>query len=114
MVRIPKIVVIQERDQVAGRLCHAMIAGQGLTAVRLFDQPDRVGLRHAAHDVGAVIGGAIVHDDDLISRQGLVQRAFKRLFDERRAIIERNDGRNRQCPTSRIGIGLRGNPGLGQ
>ena len=91
VMRVPDVVLIQKRDQVARGMRHAQIPSRGLTAVRLAEQLDRVALAELLDNRHAVIGGTVIDHDHFVRRQGLADNAGEGLPQKPRSIIQRND-----------------------
>ena len=86
-----QVVGVEEHQQVAGRGGGAGVARLRRPLGRAGEHPD--GRPEALGDGAAVVGRAVVDDDDLVGRPGLVQRRAQRLAEEPGAVAAGDDDR---------------------
>jgi hypothetical protein len=88
----PFVVVVEERDVLAGRRANAGVARCGEAAIALRDDADSIA--EAREHRGGVVGRAIVDDDHLVVGVGLREHAGQRALDGRRAVVYCDDYRD--------------------
>ena len=93
--RAPNIVRIQRRDVCPARETDSRVASRADTSIGLPDQANsRITLGHARHYLRGVIGGTVIHYDDLNLTQGLALRRSNRKTDPSSRVERRDDHRD--------------------
>ena len=100
LLRRPRVVGVEERDVAGARGRGAAVARRRDARVRLLHEADRVA--EAPHHLGRRVRRAVVDHDALGDRVRLGEHALDRVGDERRAVVDGDDRRDR-----RLGRGAR-------
>jgi hypothetical protein len=88
----PFVVVVEERDVLAGRRANAGVARSGETAITLRDKADSIA-EVREHSAG-IVGRAVVDDDHFVIGVRLREHAGQRALDGRRAVVDCDDYRD--------------------
>ena len=92
----PDVILVQKCDQIAMGVPDPGVARAGRATVDLRQEGDRIVACEARHDLRAFVVRAVIHHDDLIDRQALLQDAPQRLLDIAGAVVERDQDGGQQ------------------
>src|SRR5262249_41637359 len=87
--RVPDVVRVEESDDVAAGGLDAAIARSGHPLIWLVNVPDSVTVD--GQTLLGVVTGAVIYDDNLVRRRGLIERTVDRFDDEGGTIVRRDD-----------------------
>ncbi len=86
---LPEVIRVQPGNKVAGRPVQPQVTGLGHAPVILSVVTERAEL--SRHDLGSLVGGAIIDHDDLPRWQCLCRDALQRLLQVISSIVGRNN-----------------------
>ena len=86
VTRVMPVIGVEKCHPFATRQGDSTVARRGNTGIGLAHKT-YAGISHARDQSGAIIGGAIVHHNDLKILEGLGQSRLKRVFNVRRLVV---------------------------
>src|SRR5690606_10350542 len=92
LLRMPHVVGIEIRDQLAGGDGERFVAGRGYAGVRLPEERDPRSVRF--EDPRRIVARAVIDDDDLVVGIRLRERALDRRADVPGGVVRRDDRRD--------------------
>ncbi len=103
MMGKPLVVVIEQGHPLVARRPQSGVSGRGV-APDVSPVPDQLGAEGLG-DLGRVVGGGVVDDDDLVGSAGLVVDASERPVEQPGSVVGGDHDRDRQ-PVVRLGLHL--------
>jgi lipopolysaccharide/colanic/teichoic acid biosynthesis glycosyltransferase len=99
LVGKPRVVAVEESEEITTRQAHAVVASRGNSGVGLPHVPQPFAEEPCislAQHVGGIVGGAVVDNDDFVGRTRLREHGIERARQDRAAVVRRYDRRHQE------------------